>query len=208
MLGVERVNLIRLFLVVVVLSVSSWAGPAAAEVKVSFYSHGWGVGPNGFTYFPHAFIRIEGAPAGGEPVDDTFGFTATDPTAAALNLRGYVKPADPRYIGNSQLHFWVIINDDTYRVMMDRIAWWQSPEGWVYNIRSRNCIDFVADMAATLGLEPGGTRTWKPGVFMDDTVRRNAGKLILPGAAPAVQPDPPNPSPAQPDAGLPAKAGT
>lgn len=183
----SSVNRFRVLLILVVLLTAGWAQSAAAEVRVTFYSHGWGVGVHGETYFPHAFIRVEGTPAGGAPVDETFGFTANDLNTAVRNLPGFVKPADPRYIGDSQPHFWLMISDETYRLLMARIAWWQTPEGSLYNLRSRNCIDFVADMASTLGLEPGQTRTWKPNLFMADTMKRNLERIIVPASLTATR---------------------
>lgn len=188
-------NRFRLLLALVAVFTVGWVQTAAAEVKVTFYSHGWGVGPGGVTYFPHAFIRVEGTPQGGEPVDRTFGFTATDLTTAMTDRPGIVKPADPRYIDDSTPHFWVLISDEQWRVMLEKITWWMTPEGAVYNLKTRNCIHFVGEMARLAGLEPGNMKTWKPAVFMNDTVRRNPGRLTVidavakPEAAPPVDVD-------------------
>lgn len=171
---------LRLLLLLVVAALGGWASTASAQVVVTFYSHGWGVGPGGVTYFPHAFIKLTGTPlAGGEAVDQTFGFTATDLTTAMTNRPGIVKPADPRYIDESTPHFSVTATDEQYAAMIEKIRWWMTPEGSVYNLKTRNCIHFVAEMAVLLGLEPGNTRTWKPLVFMNDTVKKNAGRLTV-----------------------------
>lgn len=168
---------VKVLLVLVVLLTAGWAQSAAAEVKVTFYSHGWGVGPRGETYFPHAFIRIEGQPADGPPINETFGFTGTNLSRAMSNRPGVVMSADPRYLGASTAHFWLIITDDQHRALMALITWWKTPEGSTYNLRTRNCIHFTAEVARTLGLEPGTTQTWKPVEFMADTVSRNAGRI-------------------------------
>lgn len=170
---------LRLLLVLVIALTAGWVQTAAAEMKVTFYSHGWGVGPGGVTYFPHAFILVEGTPEGGEPVKRTFGFTATDLTTAMTNRPGIVKDADPRYIDDSTAHFSVVASDEQYRVLIEKITWWMTPEGSVYNLKSRNCIHFVGEMARLLGLEPGNMKTWKPAVFMNDTIKRNRGKLTV-----------------------------
>ena len=185
----SSVNRFRVLLVLIVLLTAGWAQSAAAEIRVTFYSHGWAVGSGGETYFPHAYIRIEGSTADGPPVDETFGFTAENLSRAVKNLPGLVQPANPRFPGVSVAHFGLVISDEQYRILMARIAWWKTPEGALYNLRSRNCIDFVADMASTLGLEPGQTRTWKPAVFMADTMKRNPGRIMVsaeppPSAAP------------------------
>ncbi|MDO8297764.1 MAG: hypothetical protein Q7T19_15160 [Caulobacter sp.] len=169
----------RVLLILIVVLTAGWAQSAAAEVRVTFYSHGWAVGSGGETYFPHAYIRIEGSTADGPPVDRTFGFSAENLSTAVKNLPGLVQPANPRFPGASVAHFWLVISDEQYRTLMARIAWWRTPDGSLYNLRSRNCIDFVADMASTLGLEPGQTRTWKPNVFMADTMKRNPGRVVV-----------------------------
>lgn len=175
----SSVNRFRVLLILIVMLIAGWTGPAAAEIRVTFYSHGWAVGSAGETYFPHAYIRIEGSTADGPPVDETFGFTAANLSRAVKNLPGLVTPANPRFPGASVAHFGLVISDEQYRTLMARIAWWKTPEGSLYNLGSRNCIDFVADMAGTLGLEPGRTRTWKPNVFMADTMKRNPGRVVV-----------------------------
>lgn len=171
------VSRVKALLVLIVLLTAGWAQSAAAEVRVTFYSHGWGVGPRGETYFPHAFIRVEGQTAEGPPINETFGFTGTNLSRSMSNRPGVVVAADPRYLGASTAHFWLIITDDQYRALMAMIAWWKTPEGSTYNLRTRNCIHFTAEVARTLGLEPGTTRTWKPMEFMADTARRNGGRI-------------------------------
>ncbi|WP_150131357.1 hypothetical protein [Caulobacter mirabilis] len=181
---------LSLFLLLFILVTGGWASTAAAQVTVTFYSHGWGIGPGGVTYFPHAFIKVAGTPlAGGEAVDRTFGFTATDLTTAMTNRPGIVKPADPRYIDDSTPHFSVVATDEQYAVLLEKIRWWMTPEGSVYNLKTRNCIHFVAEMAEILGLKPGNTRTWKPVVFMTDTEKKNPGKLTIITAGAKARPE-------------------
>lgn len=151
--------------------------PAPVQIRVTFYAHGWGTAPNGNTYAPHAFIRIEGNPDGGAAVDETYGFTATNLMNAMAHKAGFVEAADPRYIGEAHPYFWLTITDAQYHALRTRIDYWKSPEGSLYSLWSRNCITFVADMAATLGLEPGNARGWNPVVFMADTVKRNRDKV-------------------------------
>ncbi|MES2034772.1 MAG: hypothetical protein V4466_11390 [Pseudomonadota bacterium] len=173
-------NRLRLLLALVAILTVGWVQTAAAEVKVTFYTHGWGVGANGVTYFPHAFIRVEGTPTGGEAVDRTFGFTATDLSTAMTDRPGIVKPVNgDGYLEDSTPHFSVIASDDQYRALLEKITWWMTPEGATYNLKRRNCIHFVAEMAALVGLTPGTTKTLKPGLFMSDTIKKNAGKLTL-----------------------------
>ena len=171
---------LRLLLVLLALSTAGWAQTAAAAIRVSFYSHGWGIGPRGETLFPHTFIRVEGNPYGGVAVDQTYGFFAYSVSRAMGNHPGYIAATGKGYAGESTLNFWLEISDDQYKALMDRIVWWETPEGSIYNLKTRTCIHFVADMASTLGLKPGNARTWKPQVFMDETLRLNADRLTVP----------------------------
>jgi hypothetical protein len=180
---------LRSLLVVLVLLSASWPQLAEAATRVTFYSHDWGSGPNGEVFFPHAFIRLEGNPNGGPAIDRTYGFTTGTIAQAMGGHPGRIVPTEGDFMAQSQADFWIEISDAQYDLLMDRIAWWQTPEGSTYNIWTRSCIDFVADMATTLGLKPGNARTWKPAVFMKSTYRLNADRLRLPEASVPEAPD-------------------
>lgn len=175
--------------VALALVTTGWPQLAAASTKVTFYSHGWGVGPNGETVYPHAFIRLEGSPNGGPVIDQTYGFHVRSVVEAMWGRPGVIKPTGGRYLADSQANFWLEISDAQYNALMDRIAWWKTPEGSIYNLRTRTCIDFVADMAAILGLKPGNPRTWDPAKFMGDTYTRNTDILQLPVVSGPAAPD-------------------
>lgn len=170
---------------------------ASAATRVIFYSHGWESGPKGETIFPHAFIRIQHFPEGGPPFDKSYGFHTRVLTRAMVGSQGYLRATGNHNYRYSKPDFWLEISDDQYRALIDRIAWWSTPEGSAYNVWSRNCFDFVADMAETIGLKPGNTRTFKPLVFMSETWRLNPGRL-RPSSELDLQP----PEPTQPPAEL------
>ncbi|HEX6866898.1 MAG TPA: hypothetical protein VF122_06675, partial [Caulobacteraceae bacterium] len=141
------------------------AFPAAAEVRVTFYSHAWNAGGDGM--YPHAFIRVTGQPAWEPaPIDETYGFTTRQQALVFLKARGHVESAEPGYLRRSTPHFWVEITDDQYRALRERIDLWTRPPGSDYNLNRRNCIHFVADLAQHLGLGVGDTKTLKPEVFL------------------------------------------
>jgi len=176
---VRGLNLLRCLLAACVLLL---AGPAAAEVRVTFYSHAWNAQGDG--QYPHAFIRVTGQPAWAQaPVDETYGFTTKQQALVFLKARGLVEPADAAYVSRSVPHFWVEISDDEYRTLRERIDTWNRRPGSDYNLYKRNCIVFVADLARQLGLSVGDTTTLKPEVFMADLSRLNAARIAL-GAAP------------------------
>ena len=74
------------------------AFPAAAEVRVTFYSHAWNAGGDGM--YPHAFIRVTGRPSWAQaPVDETYGFTTKQQALvflkARVNVGARIAPATP-----------------------------------------------------------------------------------------------------------------
>lgn len=167
------------------------AFPAAAEVRVTFYSHPWGAGGDG--QYPHAFIRVTGQPAWAPaPIDETYGFTTKQQALVFFKARGLVEGARPDYVARSTPYFWVEISDDDYRALRERIDTWNRPPGSDYNLYHRNCIVFVADLAQQLGLTVGDTKTLDPDIFMADLKRLNATRVAeglappLTAAAPAV----------------------
>ena len=162
------------------------AFPAAAEVRVTFYSHVWNAGGDGM--YPHAFIRITGQPAWAQaPVDETYGFTTKQQALVFFKARGHVEAADAGYVSRSVPHFWVEITDDQYRALRERIDTWSRPPGSDYNLNRRNCIHFVADLAQHLGLEAAATNHLKPEVFLAETTKLNETRVAL-GAAPSFEP--------------------
>ena len=197
----------RVLVVVLALTTAGWPQSAAAAIRVTFYSHGWGIGPLGQTIYPHAFIRLEGNPYGGAEFDMTYGFHVRSAVDAMKGYRGFVAPTGKRYLADSQANFWLEISDAQFTALMARVAWWHSPEGSWYHLRTRTCIDFVADMATTLGLKPGNPRTLKPAAFMKETYQLNADVVRLPDASKPVLPETAPPPPDQPAGRLPDEPG-
>ncbi len=145
---------------------------ARAEVVATFYSHEFG------DHFPHALIKLNGTiEATGEVVDTNYGFTAVNTTPAILwgPVKGMIETKDAKYIANSNPHFSLRLNDAEYQKLMDHVTKWRNLEGKSYSLNKRNCIHFVMDAAALLGLStnPKSKFFKKPKSFMLELMQLN-----------------------------------
>ena len=152
---------------------------AWAEVVVTFYSHEFG------SSFPHAFFTMKGKiDATGQEVDDSQGFTAVTVSPAVLwgSVHGKMEKLKPKYIASSDAQFSVTINDAQYTALAAFIEKWAAEPQKNYNLNKRNCIHFVMEAAATLGLNVNRKSKFfkKPRSFL----------VELKGLNPAVTPAP------------------
>lgn len=126
------------------------AAPAWCAVTISFYSRELG-GNN----FPHAFVVLDGTlDATGERVRGSYGFTAKTITPAILlgSVAGEVIEQSPGYIAHSDRQFALTIGDAQYRAVMGVVEQWRGLPQPSYNLNRRNCVHFVAAIAAAVGL--------------------------------------------------------
>lgn len=152
------------------------AGPAWAEVTLTFYAHPGARIRGGELLFPHAFVHAVGVlDDTGEPVDWAAGFTAKNPGPQLLFARGagVVLQPDPRYVGEGRPYLSLTVDDAVYQAIRARADWWNGPEGSVYDLRRRNCITFVADLARLAGLQTAEEPSMKPGTFLEATAALN-----------------------------------
>lgn len=122
---------------------------ARAEVVATFYSHDFD------DYFPHAFFTLKGTvEASGEVVDSNFGFTAKSVTPALLfgSVEGMIETKEEKYISKSNPHFTLRLSDAQYATIVQHIENWRNTPGKSYNLGKRNCVHFVMETAALLGL--------------------------------------------------------
>lgn len=146
---------LRLWLAALLLLLLS--SPAAAAVEIAFYSRELG-GNN----FPHAFITLRGTiDATGEQVDTSFGFTAKAISPAILfgSVAGEVVVEGQRQIDRSDRQFALVLSDERYAAVMAVVESWRSRAQPSYNMNRRNCVHFVAELAAASGLrveQPAG----------------------------------------------------
>jgi len=158
------------------LAISLTAAPAFAAVTLTFYAHSGNRIHGGYLLFPHAYVRASGhLDDTGDPVDWAAGFTARDPGPQLLFVRGpgVVSYPDPAYVDQGKGYLSVTVSDAAYRAIRARAAWWASPEGSVYDLRRRNCITFIADLARLAGLRTGTEPSMSPGRFMTELVVLN-----------------------------------
>jgi hypothetical protein len=169
------------------------AVPAQAAVEVTFYSREFG------SQFPHGFVAVQGAPdRGGERIDTNYGFTATHVTPALLwgSVRGKVEAVGAGYVRGSDAHFALTLSDAEYDRMMEEVARWRDAAQPSYNLNRRNCVHFIAALAAAIGMRAEVPRnlTRRPESFIETLIRTNRDWLaqrpdarILrdPGPAPA-----------------------
>lgn len=126
------------------------AGRADAAVDIAFYSRELG-GNN----FPHAFVVLDGTlESTGEPVHASYGFTAKAVTPAILfgSVAGEVIDESPRQVERSTRQFDLRLTDDQYRAVMAVVREWRERRQPSYNLNRRNCVHFVAALAAAAGL--------------------------------------------------------
>jgi hypothetical protein len=162
---------LRRILPALMLLFAAW--PAGAAVTISFYSHELG------SSYPHAFILLEGTPdGGGEPISGNYGFTAKHVTPAILmgSVTGDIESAGPAYVRHSRAHWRMVLSDGQYAAIRAAMHRWATLPGKSYNLNSRNCVHFVADMARTLGMDVPEPKALmrKPRSFLASVLARNA----------------------------------
>ncbi len=167
-----------LVLLAILLSSFTAVAPAEAAVEVSFYSKEFGAS------FPHAFVRVKGTLDGtGELVDTNYGFTARAISPAILmgSVAGEIVTSKPSYVAASDRHFAFILSDEEYRVLLATVEKWRSRKQPSYNLNSRNCVFFVADVAAALGMAADTPKALmkKPRSYVQSLLRANRNWLEM-----------------------------
>jgi hypothetical protein len=150
---------------------------AHAEVVATFYSHDFG------DHFPHAFIRLKGkVDATGEVVDTNYGFTAVSVSPAILmgSVRGMIETKDAKYVAASNPHFSLRLTDADYARLKAHIEQWRNLPGKSYNLNKRNCVHFVMEAAALLGLKINRQSKFfkKPKTFTLELMKLNPGLAL------------------------------
>ena len=153
--------------------------PLAAAVRLTFYSKEFG------SSFPHAFVAVRST-ADGKDVEATYGFTAKTISPAVLmgSVAGAVVPAAPEYVARSERHFSLDLSDQEYAQVMAVVEAWRLAPQPSYNLARRNCVHFVAEIAAAIGLVGDLPRKLakKPRSFLIWLTDQNRDKLAARGA--------------------------
>jgi hypothetical protein len=164
---------------VVVLAFLVLAAPASAQaaVVITFYSHTLGTYGDHIA-FPHAFVTLRGTTSAGDPVKANFGFSAPDISPAMLwgPVDGALDVEPDDYVAEGHPHFSFTIDDDQYRAVLQVVKQWQDAPQPSYDLHTHNCVIFVKDIAAAVGLSVGDNADYilKPSEFLDDVAARNA----------------------------------
>jgi hypothetical protein len=161
-----------LLLLFVALLLSLLPANAHAQVVATFYSHDFG------DHFPHAFIRLTGkVEATGEVIDINYGFTAVSVSPAILmgSVKGMIETKDTKYVAKSNPHFSMKLSDAEYRKLIDHVERWRSLPGKSYSLNKRNCVHFVMEAAAMLGLSVNRKSKFfkKPKSFVLEVMKLN-----------------------------------
>lgn len=165
-------NFLRSCLAALLLLVAAPA-PAAASVEIAFYSR-----ELGGNAFPHAFVVLRGTlDATGEAIDTSLSFTAHSVTPALLfgSVRGEVVVADERQLERSDRQFAIVVTDAQYRAVMAVADRWRALPQPSYNLNRANCVWFVSEIAAAIGLrvEISQRLSKRPRSFLRGLIRLN-----------------------------------
>jgi hypothetical protein len=176
MSGNSRVR--RLLAIMMAFVIASWSVQAAAAVSITFYSKELG------TTFPHAFVILNGTlDRGGPPIEVDYGFTAKTVSPAILfgAVKGEVVSDNGKAYNNaSDKHFTFVLSDAEYDRVLGVVARWRALPQPSYDLDKRNCVHFVADLAASLGMRVEIPRKLvkKPRSFLNLVAETNRPWLI------------------------------
>jgi hypothetical protein len=171
--------MIRAFFAALILVFAALAGPAQAEVVVTFWSH------DRDQNYQHAFIVMRGeVEATGEVVDTNIGFTARRVSPGILwgSVDGMMETVSAAYMARptSRPHFTLRLDDPQYARLAAFIARWRAQGQPSYNLGRRNCVHFVLEAAAALGLSVNReSRHFRnPRAFLDEVMARNPRLVV------------------------------
>ena len=160
----------RALLLLVLLLVQPLA--AQAGVRIDFYSR------HQARHFPHAFVVLRGTvDATGEAVDANYGFTpyGIGPALLVGPVRGKVASADAAYVARAVRWLSLELTDEEYRRVTAVVEEWRARPQPSYHLDDRNCVTFVAAVAAAAGLDPPAEPRLmkKPAAFLQALRNRN-----------------------------------
>jgi len=152
------------------------AAPGWAAVSITFYSKELGAS------FPHAFVILEGTlDRGGARIEEDYGFTAKTVSPAILwgKVAGeVVTDHTASYVKGSDRHFTVTLADAEYDRVMATITRWRSAKQPSYDLDTHNCVHFVAELAAAIGMTPDTRKLMKkPRSFLETLAVKNRAWL-------------------------------
>jgi hypothetical protein len=156
--------------------------PAWAAVQLTFYTKEFGAS------FPHTFVIVEGTlDRSGERIAEDYGFSAKTISPAILWGRvggKVISDHEPSYVNGSDKHFTVTLSDEEYDRVMAAVERWRTAKQPSYDLDKANCIHFVAELAAAIGMEaaPRKGLMRKPRSFVEAITSANRDWLLARGA--------------------------
>jgi hypothetical protein len=176
-LGIDARRLMRIWTSALLVALALLTpGAASAAVEITFHAREFG------SQFPHGFVTLVGTPdRGGERIDTNYGFTATHVSPAILfgSVRGEVSPVGEGYMRGSEAHFALRLTDEEYDRVVATVAQYSALRQPSYSLNRRNCVHFLADVAAALGMraELPDNLTRRPRSFIELLIRENRAWL-------------------------------
>jgi hypothetical protein len=164
------------------LALAFGAAPAAAAVDITFYTKELS------DSFPHTFVVLEGTlDRNGERIDEDYGFSAKMISPAILwgRVSGKViSDHEGGYLKASDKHFTVRLTDAEYDRVMATVERWRTAKQPTYDLDKANCIHFVAEIAAAIGMEATHRKGLmrKPRSFVEAVTAANRDWLLTRGA--------------------------
>jgi hypothetical protein len=158
------------------------AAPAWAAVEMTFYTKELGA------TFPHTFVIVDGTlDRTGERIAEDYGFSAKTISPAILWGRvggKVISDHEPSYVRASDKHFTVTLSDEEYDRVMATVERWRMAKQPSYDLDKANCIHFVAELAAAIGMEaaPRAKLMRKPRSFLEAVTAANRDWLLARGA--------------------------
>jgi len=155
--------------------------PADAAVTIAFYAHQ--LGSKGmWVEFPHAYVALSGTPdAGGAPVKDNYGFTppVVGPSILFGRVDGAVVAVDDAYMAKDRPAFSLALTDRQYAAVLAVVERWREARQPSYDLDTHNCVIFVKEVAAAVGLATGVDDPFvrDPAGFLADLDSRNLAFL-------------------------------
>ncbi|HXC55323.1 MAG TPA: hypothetical protein VNU97_08520 [Rhizomicrobium sp.] len=159
---------------------------AQAAVTISFYAHQ--LGSKGiWVEFPHAYVTLAGTTqTGALPVKANFGFTppVVGPSILFGKVDGTVVSAEDDYIAKDKPIFSLPLSDRQYAAVLAVVARWRNAAQPSYDLDTHNCVIFVKDIAAAVGLSVVDDDKFvrDPAAFLADLKSRNGEFLARSGA--------------------------
>lgn len=172
----------RLTALLFVLLFALFAAPAHAAVQITFWSKELGAS------FPHAYVTVEGTlDRSGQRISEDYGFSAKTVSPAILwgKVKGEViSDHSPSYQEGSGRHFTLTLTDEEYDKLMAAVARWKTAKQPSYDLDKANCVHFVGDLAASLGMDgaPRKGLMRKPRSFLNAVTEANRAWLEGRGA--------------------------